>query len=514
MPEVGKPGTNWKQVTPANRRKLSALIEHYRKKPHPFTSCVRDNTKRFGPERAKRICAVVKDLGRRTTKWRKGGGKRLREASDEAFAAAAFDEVIAPALEEAGVTPDELAGWVDDAQAAGLLVEARADPMDFTAEQLAAAEPHARERLAVLAGAGLPATGPGAELDGRLVEAATRRGPGAIGQALRIQRERERARERRGREGGRDPDFERKHPRTRGGKFTVKRGDSGEEVRTVQRAIGAKEDGNFGDRTRRAVMAFQRRNGLAVDGVVGRQTAAAIRGRKDAKKVKAGKLSESDREFLRGKRKRQRAVEASDGRLVEAGATEEFDPRLHPRDRRGRFRRVLSQLKQGATVRLPDGTSVTAGKRYSKYANARGAGREYVVRGADGSRTVALDGDEAATAALGASARAAHPASIGGETRYPTLSRAEDAEHERDRAEIERQEAEEFRRQRARDLERVSAIQPGTRVLYRDDEGLAQVGTVVSVPPNPLDATTPAVVRWDHNPAILGVAPTYRLTPT
>jgi hypothetical protein len=73
--EPGKPGTNWKQVTPENRKRVNPLVQHYMKMAHPFTVCVADNTKRFGPERAKKVCAVVKDMGRRTTKWRKGGGK-------------------------------------------------------------------------------------------------------------------------------------------------------------------------------------------------------------------------------------------------------------------------------------------------------------------------------------------------------------------------------------------------------------------------------------------------------
>jgi thioredoxin reductase len=69
-PWGGKPGVNWKQVSPENRKKLNGLIEHYRKMPRPFTSCVRDNTKRFGPDGAKRVCAVLKDLMHGGTDWR------------------------------------------------------------------------------------------------------------------------------------------------------------------------------------------------------------------------------------------------------------------------------------------------------------------------------------------------------------------------------------------------------------------------------------------------------------
>jgi peptidoglycan hydrolase-like protein with peptidoglycan-binding domain/predicted RNA-binding Zn-ribbon protein involved in translation (DUF1610 family) len=93
--EVGKPGTNWKQVGPDAKKKLSPLVRHYMKQAHPFTACVRDNTKRFGPDRAARICAVVKDLGRRTTKWRNGGDKKLSEAD--------FIEGFVRDLVEAGI---------------------------------------------------------------------------------------------------------------------------------------------------------------------------------------------------------------------------------------------------------------------------------------------------------------------------------------------------------------------------------------------------------------------------
>lgn len=58
-------------VGPAARARLRGLINYYMKKPHPFTACVRDNTKRFGRERAERVCATLKDIGEGTTHWRK-----------------------------------------------------------------------------------------------------------------------------------------------------------------------------------------------------------------------------------------------------------------------------------------------------------------------------------------------------------------------------------------------------------------------------------------------------------
>lgn len=63
------------------RDKLHNLIAYYMKKPHPFTACVRDNTKRFGPDGADKVCATLKDIGMGTTHWR-GRGKALPEPAD------------------------------------------------------------------------------------------------------------------------------------------------------------------------------------------------------------------------------------------------------------------------------------------------------------------------------------------------------------------------------------------------------------------------------------------------
>jgi hypothetical protein len=59
---------------------LKNLIAYYLKKKHPFTACVRDNRKRFGP-RAENVCAALKDIGMQTTHWRKGG-KKIHKAED------------------------------------------------------------------------------------------------------------------------------------------------------------------------------------------------------------------------------------------------------------------------------------------------------------------------------------------------------------------------------------------------------------------------------------------------
>ena len=59
-------------------------------------------------------------------------------------------------------------------------------------------------------------------------------------------------------------------------------GSSGENVRKVQQRLiqydylDGEADGKYGEKTRDAVMLFQRRNGLTVDGRVGPDTAAAL----------------------------------------------------------------------------------------------------------------------------------------------------------------------------------------------------------------------------------------------
>ena len=59
-------------------------------------------------------------------------------------------------------------------------------------------------------------------------------------------------------------------------------GSSGEDVRKVQRKLiqwgylSGAADGKYGDKTRAAVVSFQRKNGLTADGRVGARTAAAM----------------------------------------------------------------------------------------------------------------------------------------------------------------------------------------------------------------------------------------------
>jgi hypothetical protein len=72
-------------VGPKQRHQLRGLLRYYAKKAHPFRACVKDNTKRFGPGGAEKVCAVLKDIIRGTTHWR--GHPELDHGSPGAVAA-------------------------------------------------------------------------------------------------------------------------------------------------------------------------------------------------------------------------------------------------------------------------------------------------------------------------------------------------------------------------------------------------------------------------------------------
>lgn len=70
-------------------------------------------------------------------------------------------------------------------------------------------------------------------------------------------------------------DYEKGHapvPPTPIDKPTLQLGSTGEDVKIVQRAVGATPDGEFGPVTQRRVIAFQQAKGITADGVVGPQT--------------------------------------------------------------------------------------------------------------------------------------------------------------------------------------------------------------------------------------------------
>lgn len=73
VPHGENPGDRYHAVTanPRSMGYLRFLLRHYAKSPHPWTQCVADNFKRFGPK-TKGLCGVLKDTIRQNAMWRHG----------------------------------------------------------------------------------------------------------------------------------------------------------------------------------------------------------------------------------------------------------------------------------------------------------------------------------------------------------------------------------------------------------------------------------------------------------
>lgn len=147
------------------------------------------------------------------------------------------------------------------------------------------------------------------------------------------------------------------------GERTLKVGKSGRDVVSLQiklrrlKFFSGKADGRYGSRTKAAVIRYQRSRCLKADGIVGRTTARAILGRKDACKGKG-----NGRE--RGRAKVSRKYFAGD-----------LGSRTLERGNRGRDVRTVQRLL-GMT---PDGdfgaTTLRAMRRFQRSVGLAGDGR-------------------------------------------------------------------------------------------------------------------------------------------
>lgn len=268
--EQARPGTNFTKIPAQNVKRLAPLVKHYAGKAHPFTACVADQVKHgLSEDHAKRRCAVVKDLGRGTTNWR--GKAKESELELVVAGAGALLETVESVLGVAVVLEgsDELGGLRGQVVEAVELLAACDDPYAVVLAEAFATAPSAAAQPSGLRAPRKP-TAPGADAE---------------------------------------YDDE-KHPRgkkgtSEGGRF-VKKGAKGEDVHAIQRRVGAKTDGEFGDDTEKAVREFQRRHGLKVDGIVGHQTAVALAGNTSgAKDAKVGALKGSDVSKLRRMRRKR-----------------------------------------------------------------------------------------------------------------------------------------------------------------------------------------------------------------
>lgn len=299
-----------------------------------------------------------------------------------------------------------------------------------------------------------------------------------------------------------------KHPRGRkgssqGGQF-VSKGMTGGNVSKVQTAVGAPVTGSFGSNTVAAVQAFQKRHGLQVDGVVGRQTALAIHGAyREARATKPGAMDAATRSRTglgsrqgaarpkapatsrpKAQRVRGGALLASDDPAdvlseAELAEAEMWDPLQHPRNAVGRFadklRRLTPRGQAGPTaVSLPDGT------RVSKDAN----GTFRVVRSGRNHTGIATP-ETAAVDALLRSGRSTHPQSFGGTTPVTKLEVPADnlqslrAERARVAASTDRYER-----------RHLPSLDAHIAAVERRQGGSGQLRpTDPAAPPNPRDAT-------------------------
>lgn len=126
--------SNYQRVTanPRTMGYLHSLLKHYAKSPHPFTECVHDNMKRFGPGRTEGVCATLKDTIRQSTHWR-GKAGHARDHGDPGVGIAEADHAATHHMSERPLTLlDELDaqfGVVDHcepiAEAFGVLAELR-----------------------------------------------------------------------------------------------------------------------------------------------------------------------------------------------------------------------------------------------------------------------------------------------------------------------------------------------------------------------------------------------------
>lgn len=342
-----KPGTA--NVSAGDRKKLSGLLKHYAKMPHPFTACKRDQIKHgLTPDHANRRCAVIKDLIRGTTKWRSREDEQVAEeivGEAAALLAATVDELGQP------VTERLIAEKVGDFPAAASLCEVASWMIPKAARK--------------------PGFKP--------LDPEKKKGPS-------------------------DADFEKKHPRgtkgtATGGKF-IRKGASNQATTGVQRKLGIKKpSGTFDERTRKRVMQYQRNHGLQVDGIVGAQTAASMLGKSPRK---PGELPSGLRHGLKklGAKGKMREGDLEE-RTVNV-ETREDEPGIKiatiPKIRSALY--DLSEPRNPThTVKLPRGTAITvkAGVPLRTYSAFN---RTFVITSADGeTRREVVGTDDAAEVA-------------------------------------------------------------------------------------------------------------------
>ncbi len=71
-------------VSPEDKKKLKGILKWMAKSPHPFTKCKKALLAHgWSEERANKTCAVLKDVQRGTTKWRKGAKMSISASNED-----------------------------------------------------------------------------------------------------------------------------------------------------------------------------------------------------------------------------------------------------------------------------------------------------------------------------------------------------------------------------------------------------------------------------------------------
>lgn len=186
-----------------------------------------------------------------------------------------------------------------------------------------------------------------------------------------------------------------------------------------------------------AVVAFQKKHGLVVDGIVGKQTALALAGHfekaratkpgpLDAKGVAKAVAAFRGRHPVNGKGAKAKAKKPAShigGGVLLAGLEEgvfgrprqgfekQFDEALHPRGYHGKFAKKLGGMKVGERTTLGNLSIHKQGPT------------SFHVMGKDGRSTHHVSLGGAVNSILDQSARDSHPGAVGGRDRYSSFAR-------------------------------------------------------------------------------------------
>jgi hypothetical protein len=128
-------------ISPHARVKLRAIMKKYARSAHPFTECVRDNMKRFGPGRTEAVCATLKDQIKGNKNWRDGGAHTSEsDAVIDADVLLALDAISAIDLQEIFLEARALEEHGTVEAVALLNIEGRAELQRWGVGQLQLAE--------------------------------------------------------------------------------------------------------------------------------------------------------------------------------------------------------------------------------------------------------------------------------------------------------------------------------------------------------------------------------------